>query len=51
MNQTEFAAWLGLNKYQYNRYELQAVQPSLEIAWGIAEKLGIKIDELFEREE
>ncbi len=51
MNQTEFAEWLGINKYQYNRYERQAAQPTLEIAWRIAEKLGIKIDDLFERVE
>lgn len=51
MNQTEFAQWLGLNKYQYNRYERQAAQPALELAWVIAEKLGVKIEDLFEREE
>lgn len=51
IKQKEFADIIGINKYQYNRYERQDSQPSLEVAWGIAEKLGVKIEDLFEREE
>jgi len=50
MNQKEFAAYLGLSAWQYNRYEKQAIQPSLEVALNIAEKLKIPVEQIFYRE-
>lgn len=50
MNQKEFAECLGLSAWAYNRYEKQAVQPSLEVAIAIAEILKIPIEEIFYRE-
>ena len=51
ISQIEFANFLGINKDQYNRYERQAAQPTLVVAWSIAKKLGIKIEDLFEEED
>jgi DNA-binding XRE family transcriptional regulator len=48
MNQTEFAAFLGVNKNQYSRWERQEIQPSLEWAWHIANKLNCHIEDLIE---
>ena len=50
MNQKEFAEYLGLSSWAYNRYENQAVQPTLEVALMIAEKLEITVNEIFYRE-
>lgn len=47
MNQIEFAEFLGVHPNQYNRWERQAIQPSLETAWILTKKLKIKIDDLF----
>ncbi|WP_055070686.1 helix-turn-helix domain-containing protein [Clostridium massiliamazoniense] len=49
--QIEFAEFLGLNKTQYNKYENNMQQPSIEIFYKISKKLGISIDELIEFEE
>ena len=50
MNQKEFAEWLGYNPRQYNRWELNRIQPDYENAFKIKEKLELKsIDELFEK--
>ncbi|MBD8137357.1 helix-turn-helix transcriptional regulator [Bacillus sp. CFBP 13597] len=51
MNQTEFAEFLGLSVYQYNRYEKEAREPSLDNAMLISERLGITVNEIFYREE
>lgn len=50
MNQKEFAEYIGLSAWAYNRYEKQAVQPTLEVALMISEKLGITVNEIFYRE-
>lgn len=47
MNQVEFAEFLGLSQYQYNRYELQRQQPTLEGALRIAEKLNKPVEQIF----
>lgn len=47
MNQTEFAEFLGLSQHQYNRYELQRQQPTLEGALRIAEKLKMPVEQIF----
>lgn len=47
MNQMEFAAFLGVGQSQYNRYELQQRQPTLEIALELCEKLGRPFEQVF----
>ncbi|WP_092487497.1 helix-turn-helix transcriptional regulator [Desulfoscipio geothermicus] len=50
MNQKEFAQYLGLSAWSYNRYEKQVIQPSLEVALAIAERLKQPVEEIFYRE-
>lgn len=38
--QKDFAEFLGMSTYQYNRYEKNAVQPSVEILYRIAKKVN-----------
>jgi putative transcriptional regulator len=45
--QIEMARLLGLRQEQYNIYELQRSQPSLEIALRIAQKLNRPMEEIF----
>lgn len=45
--QKDFAEYLELSQYQYNRYEQNERQPSLEIALKICYKLNIDPRELF----
>lgn len=45
--QIEMAALLGIDEKQYNRYEKQATQPSLETAILIAKVLGKHVEEIF----
>jgi putative transcriptional regulator len=47
MNQTEFAGFLGLSIYQYNRYEKGARQPTLEVALQISEKVKRPVNDIF----
>lgn len=47
MNQTEFADFLELSVYQYNRYEKGVRQPSLEIALQISEKVKRPVNDIF----
>lgn len=47
MNQTEFAALIGIAHDQYNRYERNKRQPTLEIALKISEKLGMPVNDIF----
>lgn len=49
MTQVEFAKYLGMKEPQYNRYEKQNSQPSLEKAIEISEKLNKTVNEIFER--
>lgn len=48
ISQTEFAAMLGYDKYIYNRWETQKVQPNLETAIVLSNKLNTTVNELFE---
>lgn len=47
MNQTEFAAFLGISSDQYNRYENNRRQPKLDVALRISERLGVSVNEIF----
>lgn len=47
--QKEFAELLGLSAWQLNRYEKQAIQPELETALVIAEKLKMPVEKIFYR--
>jgi putative transcriptional regulator len=49
MNQTEFAEFLEISVHQYNRYERQSVQPTLELALKISEKVNKSVNEIFVR--
>ncbi|AND39587.1 helix-turn-helix transcriptional regulator [Cytobacillus oceanisediminis] len=51
MNQTEFAAFLGISHDQYNRYERNKRQPTLEIALKISDKLGRPVNDIFYAED
>lgn len=48
--QKDFAQFLDIAQYQYNRYENNIVQPSIEVAYKIAKKIGSTMDELFYEE-
>lgn len=45
--QTEMAMMLGLQQQQYNRYERQEIQPTLETALRIAHQLGKPLEDIF----
>lgn len=45
--QKSFAEFLELSQYQYNRYERNERQPSLEIALSISYKLNIDLRDIF----
>lgn len=45
--QVEMADFLEIRPEQYNRYERQITQPSLEIALHIAKKLKKTVEEIF----
>lgn len=49
--QNEMADFLGIQQQQYNRYEKQTVQPSLEVALRMAKKLKRTVDDIFYLEE
>lgn len=49
MNQTEFADYLGISVYSYNRYENGARIPVLEVALQISEKLQRPVNDIFYR--
>jgi DNA-binding XRE family transcriptional regulator len=44
--QKDFAQFLGMSTYQYNRYEKNAVQPSLEVLYNISKKIDKKIEDI-----
>jgi DNA-binding XRE family transcriptional regulator len=46
LNQKDFAEFLGIDFRQYNRYE-HIIQPSLEIALKIANKLNKDVKDIF----
>ncbi|WP_374214200.1 helix-turn-helix transcriptional regulator [Candidatus Desulfosporosinus nitrosoreducens] len=45
--QTEMADLLGITQQQYNRYEKQQTQPSLEVSLKIADKLKRPVETIF----
>lgn len=45
--QADMARLLGISQFQYNRYERQKAQPTLEIALQIAGKLKIPVEQIF----
>jgi putative transcriptional regulator len=45
--QIDMARLLGLRQEQYNSYERQRYQPSLEVALQIAKKLKRPVEEIF----
>ncbi|WP_416333982.1 helix-turn-helix transcriptional regulator [Anaerospora hongkongensis] len=47
MNQTEFAAFLGVQQAQFSRWERQVQQPNLEWAYKLCVKLNCNITDLF----
>lgn len=47
MNQKEFAEFLGISVYQYNRYEKGVRQPTLEAALQISEKVNRPVNDIF----
>lgn len=49
--QKDFAEFLGISRPQYNKYENNREQPSIDIFYKISEKLNIKIDDLIYYEE
>lgn len=51
MNQTEFSAFLGISIHQYNRYEKEAREPTLDNALLISERLGLTVNEIFYRKD
>jgi transcriptional regulator with XRE-family HTH domain len=44
--QKDFAEFLGMSTYQYNRYEKNAVQPSVEVLFNISKKIGKLIEDI-----
>ncbi|EJP6471344.1 helix-turn-helix transcriptional regulator [Clostridium botulinum] len=49
--QKDFAEFLGINPYQYNRYEKNVSQPSVEILYNISKRINKKIEDIIEVEE
>lgn len=45
--QNEFAQLLGIAPNQYNRYEKQSGQPTLDIVLRIAKRLNKPVEEIF----
>lgn len=45
--QNEMADYLCLQQQQYNRYEKQGVQPTLEVSLKIAQKLNKRVEDIF----
>lgn len=45
--QADMARLLGLSQFQYNRYERQKAQPTLEIALRMAQKLNLPVEQIF----
>lgn len=46
--QKDFAKFLGVTEQQISLWENQEKQPKLETAWRLKEKIGCKLDDLFE---
>ncbi len=50
-SQTEMARFLKLQQQQYNRYERQQIQPTLETALRMARVLKRPVEEIFHIDE
>jgi transcriptional regulator with XRE-family HTH domain len=48
--QKDFAEFLGIQRNQYNRYENNMIQPSVDILLEIAQKLGCRIEDIIFKE-
>lgn len=48
--QQDFAAFLGITKAQYNKYENNKEQPSIKVLYAICKKVNIKMDDLIYEE-
>ncbi|ADK13154.1 MULTISPECIES: helix-turn-helix transcriptional regulator [Clostridium] len=44
--QKDFAEFLGIKRVQYNKYENNKEQPTLETLYKISLKLGIKMEDI-----
>lgn len=44
--QKDFAEFLGIHKYQYNKYENNTEQPSVDILYNAAKKIGCIMEDL-----
>ncbi len=44
--QKDFAEFLGIRRVQYNKYENNKGQPTLETLYRISLKLGIKMEDI-----
>lgn len=49
--QKDFAEFLGINKTQYNRYENNKEQPTVEVLYKVALKLKCHMDDVIYIEE
>ncbi|WP_461614385.1 helix-turn-helix transcriptional regulator [Clostridium sp. Marseille-QA1073] len=48
--QKDFADFLEISRPQYNKYENNREQPSIEIFYKISSKIGVPIDDLIYNE-
>lgn len=44
--QKDFAEYLGIRRVQYNKYENNKQQPTLEVLCKISKKLGVKLEDI-----
>jgi transcriptional regulator with XRE-family HTH domain len=51
MTQAELAEKLGIHRVNLNRYEKDKVKPSVDVAWQLADALGVALEELRGRSE
>ena len=48
--QKDFGEFLGITRSQYNKYENNKEQPSIEVLYKMAKKLNLKVDDLIYEE-
>lgn len=49
--QKEFAEYLGIRRVQYNKYENNKEQPTIEVLYKISLKLNMKMEDIIYLEE
>ncbi|WP_186430868.1 helix-turn-helix transcriptional regulator [Clostridium sp. BSD9I1] len=49
--QKDFAEYLGIRRVQYNKYENNKEQPTLEVLYKISLKLNVKMEDIIYLEE